>query len=322
MVPAQRSELATQEMDLIADLIRDLGIEHAASFRCPDPARVEGAVRSVTVDGLTASMGRYAGFTYSAEVEPVNPPLAVVCTGNSGVIATAREDLRLARGDVFLAPGQRPFVTTADPGDYATVQVPWAVVGSLAEMVTGMPAAALRFEAMAAVSPGRQHMFTRTAALICGQLVTSGAASVHPLVVQELTQLAAVAFLATFPNTTMTAPYRPGPGWVAPAAVGRAVAFIEAHAGQPVTLSQIAAAAGVTDRALQYGFRRHYGVTPTGYLRRIRLERAHAELGAADPASRVTVGAVASRWGWASHSQFTVAYQRRFGVLPSHTLHV
>ena len=118
----------------------------------------------------------------------------------------------------------------------------------------------------------------------------------------------------------MTATYLPGPGWVAPAAARRAAVFIESHAGQPVTLDQIAAAAGVTGRALQYAFRRHFGTTPTGYLRRIRLERAHAALGDADRASDVTVAAIGRRWGWASHSQFTAAYQKRFGVPPSHTL--
>jgi len=32
------------------------------------------------------------------------------------------------------------------------------------------------------------------------------------------------------------------------------------------------------------------------------------------------VAAIARRWGWASHSQFAVAYRKRFGVPPSHTL--
>ena len=73
----------------------------------------------------------------------------------------------------------------------------------------------------------------------------------------------------------------------------------------------------MTGRALQYAFRRHFGTSPTGYLRRIRLERAHAALGHADPASNVTVALIARRWGWASHSQFTVAYRKRFGVPPA-----
>ncbi len=319
-VPVQRADLVTQDMDLIAALIRDLHVEHEAAFRCPDPARVDGRVRSVTAHGLSASLIRYGGFEYSARVEPVYPPMAVVCTGNSGVITTAREDLRLVRGDVFMPPADLPSVTAVDEGDYATLRVPWAAVGSVAEAVTGAPAADLRFEAMAPVSAARQRMFARTAELVCDQLVTSGTAEIYPLVLQELIRLTAVAFLATFPNTTMTAPYLPGPGWVAPATARRAAAFIESHAGQPVTLDQIAAAAGVTSRALQYAFRRHFGISPTGYLRRIRLERAHAALGDADPAGGVTVAAIARSWGWASHSQFSVAYRKRFGVLPSHTL--
>jgi AraC-like DNA-binding protein len=277
-------------------------------------------VRSVTASGLTAALVRYGGFEYSAEVEPVNPPMAVVCTGNSGIITTAREDLRLARGDVFMTPTDLPSVTVVDEGDYATLRVPWAVVGSVAEAVTGAPAADLRFAAMAPVSAARQRMFARTAELICGQLVTSGAAGIYPLVLEELTRLAAVAFLSTFPNTTMTAPYLPGPGWVAPAAARRAVAFIETHAGQSVSLDEIADAAGVTGRALQYAFRRHFGISPTGYLRRVRLERAHQELAAADPPSGLTVAAVARRWGWTSQHAFRAAYRQRFGVAPSRTL--
>jgi len=58
-----------------------------------------------------------------------------------------------------------------------------------------------------------------------------------------------------------------------------------------------------------------------GYLRQARLERAYTELQDADPAAGVTVAAVARRWGWTSPSQFTAAYQRRFGEAPSRTLH-
>jgi AraC-like DNA-binding protein len=202
----------------------------------------------------------------------------------------------------------------------AMVQVPWAVAGRLAEEVTGLPAADLRFESMTPVSAARQGTWTRTARYICGELVSSGATEVSPLMAGEMMRLAAAALLETFPNTTMTAAYTPGPGWVPPAAVHRAAAFIDAHASQPVTLAEIAAATGVTGRALRYAFRRHYGTTPAGYLRQARLECAHQELAAAEPGGGVTVAAVARNWGWASPSQFAAAYQRRYGQPPSHTL--
>ncbi len=90
-----------------------------------------------------------------------------------------------------------------------------------------------------------------------------------------------------------------GPGRYPPGAARRAAEFIEAYADQPITAADIAAQAGVTLRALQYAFRRHYGITPTGYLRRIRLERARAELREADPASGLTVASGRSQLGLA-----------------------
>ena len=61
-------------------------------------------------------------------------------------------------------------------------------------------------------------------------------------------------------------------------------------------------------------------MTPAWYLHRVRLTRAHQQLRAADPASGVTVAAVARRWGWASPSRFSAAYRRQFGLPPSQTL--
>ena len=87
-----------------------------------------------------------------------------------------------------------------------------------------------------------------------------------------------------------------------------------------ITLAQIAAAAQVTTRALQYGFRKHYDTTPLAYLRTHRLQHAHRDLRAADPAARLTVAAVARKWGWVKPSRFTADYLQHYGRVPSRTL--
>jgi AraC-like DNA-binding protein len=319
-VPVERAELVTQDMDLLAELIRKLYIEHTASFRCPDPALVDGRMLSAAVGGLLASVLRYGGFQYSAEVEPVNPPTAAMCVQGAGAVSSAREELRVAPGDVFLIPADRRAATGNFVGDFATLQVPWAAARALAEEIACLPAAGLRFQTMAPVSADRQRTFFKTVEFLCGRLVGSEASEISPLMAVEMTRLAAAAFLETFPNTTMTVPYEPDPGWVAPVTVRRAAAFIDANADQPVTVAEIAAAAGVTARALQYSFRRHYGTSPTGYLRRARLERAHLELHSARPGDGVTVAVVARKWGWASPARFAAAYRQRFGVPPRRTL--
>ena len=140
------------------------------------------------------------------------------------------------------------------------------------------------------------------------ELATSDVAEAH------------AALLAVFPNTASSASHLREPGPVAPSAQRRAVAFVEAHADEPVTLTQMAEAAGVTGRALQMAFMRHYDTTPTGYLRRVRLERAYRELKDADPADGITVAAIAHRWGWANPSHFATAYRQTYGEFPRHTL--
>ncbi len=111
---------------------------------------------------------------------------------------------------------------------------------------------------------------------------------------QEMTRLAAAALLETFPNTTMTVAYTAGPAWVSPAAARRAVAF-DAHADQPITLADMprrrARRAARAARVPLIRDDRDQVSAP------VRLARAHQQLRAADPASGVTVAAVA-RQGW------------------------
>jgi transcriptional regulator GlxA family with amidase domain len=55
------------------------------------------------------------------------------------------------------------------------------------------------------------------------------------------------------------------------------------------------------------------------YLQSVRLDRAHESLRRADP-TRLTVSAVAHRWGFAHLGRFASAYRLRFGEPPSETL--
>ena len=104
-----------------------------------------------------------------------------------------------------------------------------------------------------------------------------------------------------------------------PTALRRATAFIHENAHRDITLSDIADAVNLTPRSVQYTFRRHLGTTPLEYLRRVRLDRAHRELLAADP--RVdTVMAIAGRWGFTHPGRFSSVYKRTFGTPPSETL--
>ena len=319
-VPVERAELFTQDMAMIAHLIRQLYFEHQARFQCADPGQVDGSVRSATAGGLSVCLARYAGFEYDADMDPHSDPHAVVVLEGNGAISSARGEMRVSSGDVFLSPPDQSHITKMYDFGFAMAQVPWAVVGGLAEELTGLPAGHLRFESMSPVSAALQATWSRRVGYICHELIISGATGVSPLIAQKMTRLAAAAMLETFPNNTMTVGYTPDPGWVPAGAVRRAAAFIDAYAGQPVTQAQIAAAVGETSRALRNAFHRDYGTTPIEHLRLVRLERAHRELLDAEPGSDVSIAAIARRWGWANLAQFVVAYQHQYGELPIETL--
>ena len=104
-----------------------------------------------------------------------------------------------------------------------------------------------------------------------------------------------------------------------PRMLRRALDFIHENSHYDITIRDIASAADVTPRAIQYAFREHLNTTPLEYLRRIRLERAHRELLSADPAFD-TVTSIAGRCGFSHPGRFSSAYKQVFGTEPSRTL--
>jgi transcriptional regulator GlxA family with amidase domain len=140
-----------------------------------------------------------------------------------------------------------------------------------------------------------------------------------PLLASGAARLLAATALAAFPSNVFTDPTGTDRHDAHRGTVRRAIAFIDEHACTDITIADIAAAACVTIRAVQLAFRRHLDTTPTAYLRRVRLEHAHRQLQAADPAA-TTITDVACRWGFSNPTRFAACYRQAYGVPPSHTL--
>ncbi|MFD8500385.1 helix-turn-helix transcriptional regulator [Amycolatopsis sp. NPDC059657] len=103
--------------------------------------------------------------------------------------------------------------------------------------------------------------------------------------------------------------------------VRRAAVFCEDNAHGPISVTDMAAAARTSVRALQKGFRSQFGMSPMGYLRRVRLSRVHDDLvairrGTAMPS---TVTEVALRWGFVHLGRFAQVYRETYGEPPSAT---
>lgn len=225
-----------------------------------------------------------------------------------------------APGDVSFYPLGVPIDFAMHEFDVTTVRLPHDRMDRVAEELMAVPPAELTFHGITPVSPSMHRYWRSLLRLVSGALMDVASPLESPLIADDLARTVAVAALHTFPNTAMTRHHVAGPGAVGPATVRRAVAYIDAHAHLPVQLSEIAAAAGTSPRALQYGFRRHLGTTPLGYLRRVRLELARRDLQRADPTQGDTVAAIAASWGFTNPGRFATAYHAAYGVLPAQTL--
>jgi len=101
--------------------------------------------------------------------------------------------------------------------------------------------------------------------------------------------------------------------------VKRADDFIAANVAREISLVDIVASSGVSMRTLYYGYRRCHGVGPVARLKRLRLDRAKADLESAHPHD-CTVTDIAMRWGFPHLGRFAADYRARFGASPSETL--
>lgn len=105
---------------------------------------------------------------------------------------------------------------------------------------------------------------------------------------------------------------------VAPALVHKMEEFLEAHATEPVTISDLIAQCNCSRAALFNAFRRYRDYTPMQFLAECRLKSAREALQSPSPAN--TVSSIAYACGFSHLGRFTAAYRRRFDESPSETL--
>lgn len=84
------------------------------------------------------------------------------------------------------------------------------------------------------------------------------------------------------------------------------------------TNEELSAYAGLTTRALQQLFLKHFNTTPTAYVHEQRLAEARKEL--RDPENKKTVTRVASDLEFHHLGRFAAGYRKKFGESPSETL--
>ncbi|MDP7733180.1 AraC family transcriptional regulator [Mycobacterium paragordonae] len=178
---------------------------------------------------------------------------------------------------------------------------------------------AVRLTANAVATPEGNRFLVRAVDHVCTDVVANSQVAQSILIVSAVRRYLAACMLATFPNTAVFEPTIEDRHDSTPLLLRRAMTFIDDNAHRDISLADIARAACITPRALQYMFRRHRYCTPTEYLRQVRLHHAHLELLRASSETS-TVSAVAARWGFAHLGRFAAFYRQEYGESPQATL--
>src|SRR6201996_3345262 len=255
----------------------------------------------------------------------VGTPLGVLTIGQlrngRAAYRTGGHERRYRPGDVFFAvQPELPYAVTSVNADIEVAVIEPGLLGQVADTAPGRARQPVRFTGYAPVSLSAKQLWKDTCAFVHATVLDNPEAVAQPLIAASAARLLAAVALATFPSNAVTDPTIEDRHDAHGDTLRRAIAFVEEHVDQDITVAGMAEAAHVTVRAVQLAFRRHLDLTPVEYLRQVRLGHAHRDLVTGDPAT-TSVTAVAYRWGFASSSRFAAVYRQAYGVSPSHTLH-
>lgn len=264
-------------------------------------------------DAVTLRRSRITGAIRGAIPAPDDYIVQWITEG-VGIPDVRRDRVPLAVGVPMLFPTQREFVFEYHDFDQRLVHLSRSLVHEVAEerYRTG-PVADLALDHLRALDPAAVVRWRGQMTMLAQELRNG----VGTLLWQTLTRDAAAAFLALYPPALPEVPEVV----LLPrlARLRAAVEFVHEHVHEPLTVGDIARAAGLSIRSVQEAFQRNLDCTPMTYLLRVRLERVRIELLRSDPGT-TSVQDVARRWGFAHLGRFSGTYAAVYGEYPRHTL--
>lgn len=95
--------------------------------------------------------------------------------------------------------------------------------------------------------------------------------------------------------------------------LGKVVGFLHEHFREPLENAQMARIAGMSERTFERRFRRHYGLSPQQYIKRLRVRIACHALVHTD----LSIALIAVEHGFADQSYFTREFRELVGETPS-----
>jgi AraC-like DNA-binding protein len=213
-------------------------------------------------------------------------------------------------------PGIR--LTASDLQNRLFLRLPASLIRRRLEtLLDGQSAESIEFQPMFDQSRGAGATTRRMLDYLFAELEQADTLLANDIAIRSFEENLALCLLLGLPHNYTERLQRQKTA-VAPGNVRRAEAFMRANASLPLTITDIAEAAGCSVRALQIAFQRFRGTTPMRVLQQARLEQARTEILRSGQAQ--SLARIAAEHGFSSPTQFAQFFRRKYGVYPSEML--
>ncbi|WP_249152476.1 AraC family transcriptional regulator [Bradyrhizobium liaoningense] len=271
--------------------------------------------------GVSVVRAAYSsGWSFGSDNDTENLNLCFLGTGGSELAIGSRTiEQTSSRLTVYAQPTLRRQTVFTRDGSLTGVTMRFEagiVARLLVDMFEGAPLTSLNLTPAIDLSTHLGQTLQSIASALANGLRDEQVLLRSPKAMTLLTEAALRLILEEVPHR-LSAKLQQQGGAIAPQQIKQAIDYMRAHLHLPLTMSDVAAAVGISSRSLQLGFRRHYETSPAYYLRHLRLDAVHSEL--SSPGNALPVSEVALKWGFAHMGRFAAQYRRTFGVAPSET---
>jgi AraC-like DNA-binding protein len=222
--------------------------------------------------------------------------------------------VHLKQDEIGLLPFEEPVVLRWDSVEIDAFSLASSSIASLLG-VLGRP---LRLSAprLTPISPTLATVWRDTSRLLANRVLIAADAYDRDLLRTQMIGALTASTIEAFGLSEQTEDEGEGEGRRSQVRT-RAEEFMRHRLRDPISIPDIAHAAGVSIRGLQLAYQRHGDVSPVMRLRQLRMEAARETLQSGEPAS---VASVARRFGYGNAGRFAAHYRNHFGESPSATL--
>jgi AraC-like DNA-binding protein len=291
---------------------------HRYHLRRPPPVDRPEVLTRLAMRSAGDLLAGYVGDAFGTEVEVAGPGLQRYCLG---AVLSGSMQLRLPAGQEAEASAGRGLVYRGEAGTHFLTENGCArwnlwieaqrVDRALEGLLGRVPQGELTFAPELDLDVGAGASLKELIHLVSREVARPDGLAANSLTLASVTDLVVQTMLLGLPHSQRDALERQRREATVPGTLRRAEAFMHASADQPLTLSEVAVAAGCSLRALHAAFRHFRDTTPLAALHAIRLEEVRTALVRAGEGELVM--AVARRYGFTNRSRLAVAWLRRFG---------